>query len=189
VAKKVQGAEVKIVATYDDYQQFPDDGKRYEIIEGEVYVTPAPSADHQRVLRDLVLMVAPWVEKKKLGEIFFAPFDVVMDQTNVVQPDLVFIAKEHADRIAHGLTGSPELAVEILSPTTRKRDRTIKLRTYEQHGVGHLWLIDPESHDLEEYVLGKKKYSLATKLAGGAVFEPAVFPGLEVPLVGLWPKK
>jgi Uma2 family endonuclease len=190
VAKKdLPGAEVKVVFTYDDYLEFPPDGKRYEIIDGDVFVTPAPSFDHQHVGGKLYKILDDHVEKNELGEVVISPFDVVLDMTNVVQPDVVFIAKKHLKRIERDLKGPPDLAVEVLSPSTARHDRTLKLRAYERHGVPFLWFLDPKRRELEEHVLTKGRFRLAVKLEGGATFEPRVFPGLEIPLARVWPKK
>ncbi len=187
--KELPGTEVKVVFTYHDYLEFPPDGKRYEIIDGDVFVTPSPSFDHQRIVGNVYFVVRPHVEASDLGVVVLSPFDVVLDMTNVVQPDLVFIAKKNLKRVERDLKGPPDLAVEVLSPTTERHDRTLKLRAYEKHGVPHLWLLDPRTRSLEEYVLAKGKLRLNVKLTNGAMFEPKAFPDLVIPLAKVWPKK
>ncbi|MBN1960348.1 MAG: Uma2 family endonuclease [Deltaproteobacteria bacterium] len=103
-----------LILTYDDYLRFPNDGKRYEIFEGEVEMNPAPLVIHQRISRKLEFILLTYIEKNNLGEIFDAPVDVILSRTNVVQPDLVFVAKERSSIIAErGIFGAPDLVVEI----------------------------------------------------------------------------
>lgn len=187
--KDLPGAVSKVVVTYDDYVEFPDDGKRYEIIDGDVHVTPAPGPEHQKVVLKLAKVLDDHVESHDLGDIYIAPFDVVLDLTNVVQPDIIFVAKANAHRIGRALEGAPDLAVETLSPSTRRRDRTVKRLAYESHRVPYLWFVDPENRSVEELTLTKGKYRVTAKLEGAAVFEPRAFPGLEIPLAKVWPKK
>ena len=109
--------------TYEDYVLIPDDGRRHEIIDGEHYVNPAPNARHQRVLLRLAVALHNHIEPKQLGEVFVAPFDVVMSSFDVVQPDILFITAEHAAVITDkNLQGTPDLVVEILSPSNRQYD-------------------------------------------------------------------
>ena len=104
--------------TYDDYAALPDDGKRYEVIDGELLLVPAPNRRHQYVAMNLTLLLGPFVRLKKLGEIYFAPFDVVLSNTNIVQPDLIFISTERAGVLNEkNARGVPDLVVEILSPS------------------------------------------------------------------------
>ncbi|HZI79323.1 MAG TPA: Uma2 family endonuclease, partial [Vicinamibacterales bacterium] len=112
--------------TYDDFVLFPDDGLRHELIDGEHYVTPSPNTKHQLVLSNLHELIKPWLRTHAIGRVFFAPFDVVFSEINVVEPDLLYMSNERA---AHILTddnvqGVPELVVEVGSPSTRRRDET-----------------------------------------------------------------
>lgn len=130
--------------TYEDYKLLPEDS-RYEVIEGELMVTPAPNIRHQRVFRQLFVMLAVFVQSHELGEVLSAPTDVILSEHNVVQPDILFVAR---DRLAildptGGVRGAPDLAVEILSPGTASRDQVIKRKLYAQHGVHEYWVVDP----------------------------------------------
>src|SRR5690554_2681848 len=117
--------------TYDDYRHLPDDGKQYQIIRGELYMTPAPPTVHQRIARNLFLFMDDHVRKHKPGEILFSPVDVVLSMTDVVQPDIVFVAKERLNIIAEkNIVEAPDLVVEILSEHTGKIDRTKKMKLY-----------------------------------------------------------
>ena len=139
--------------TYDDFVQFPDDGGRHELIDGEHVVTPSPNMKHQAVLRNLAGLVWSYLRTHKVGQVFFAPFDVVFSEFDVVEPDLLFVSKERQSQIltAANVQGAPDLVVEIGSPSTRRRDEIVKRRLYEQFGVAEYWVVDPISGALHVY--------------------------------------
>jgi len=137
--------------TWQDVQQLPDDGNRYEAIEGELYVTPAPSRRHQTIAGRLYRLLADLLMDPGHGQLWFAPLGVEFPATGEgVQPDLVFVSNERRGVLApEGLRGAPDLVVEILSPTTSRRDRGIKLRLYERQGVREYWIVDPEAEAID----------------------------------------
>jgi Uma2 family endonuclease len=132
--------------THDDFLHFPDDGKRHEIIDGAHYVTPSPNTRHQRVVRRLLVSIDRYLEEHPgTGEVFGAPFDVVLSFHDVVEPDLVFIAADQRGVLtAQNVQGPPALLVEVLSKSTRKTDAQTKRRLFERTGVREFWLVDPE---------------------------------------------
>ena len=132
--------------TYDDFLLFPDDGKRHEIIDGVHYVTPSPNRRHQRLVGRLHLQIARHLEAHPgIGEVFLAPFDVVLSRFDVVEPDLLFIAGDQPEILtAQNVQGPPALVIEVLSKGTRKRDAQTKRRLFERTGVREYWLVDPE---------------------------------------------
>lgn len=175
------------VWTYEDYAALPDDGNRYEVIEGELVMAPAPRVDHQRCSFNLGLIIGPHVKSNGLGEVLAAPCDVVLDARNVLQPDLIFISRARSEVVTEkNLQGPPDLVVEILSPSSLRRDRIQKLRIYARHGVPHLWLLDAQAQTLEEFVLDGSTYRLTSVCEGNEVFRPAIFPCLEIPLKEVW---
>ena len=122
-----------------------------------------------------------------LGEVYVAPFDVILDPRTTVEPDLVFVAGERLDIIAErGVEGAPDLLVEVLSPGTARRDRVRKLNAYSRHGVRHYWLIDPEAKTVEAFELVDGAYRLAAAVGGDDELRPGVFPGLAISLPDLW---
>ncbi len=123
--------------TWQDVQHLPDDGHRHEAIEGELYVTPAPSSRHQRVAMRLTLALNRLLVDRGLGELFLAPIGVEFPDTQEgVQPDLVFVSRSRSGIIVEeGVRGAPDLVVEIVSPTTASRDRGVKRKLYERQGV------------------------------------------------------
>jgi Uma2 family endonuclease len=130
--------------TYEDYCLFPEDGQRHEILDGEHYVTPAPTLGHQGCSGNLHLIVAPFVREHRLGKVYYAPADVLLSVHDIAQPDLVFISNQRAGILTEAnVQGAPDLVIEILSRSTRRRDATLKRERYEQFGVGEYWLVDP----------------------------------------------
>ncbi len=132
--------------TYDDFLLLPDDGLRHEIIDGAHYVTPSPNQRHQELVARLHLSLGAFLEDRQdKGRLFLSPFDVVFSFHDVVEPDLVFVAPDQLDILtAKNIQGTPALVIEVLSPSTRKRDREVKRRLYARSGVREYWLVDPD---------------------------------------------
>ncbi len=173
--------------TYEDYCALPDDGLRYEIIEGRLAAEPSPRRAHQRAVLRLAARLDAHVCPRGLGEVFVAPFDVILGPRTVVVPDIVFVSAERSALLAErGVEGAPDLVVEVLSAGTRRRDRVAKMNAYARCGVRHYLVVDPEDRTLEALALGETGYSLVAALEGDDVFEPRLFPGLTVPLAELW---
>ena len=130
--------------TYEDYRTAPPD-KRYELLAGDLLLTPAPDLKHQDIQSRLGIRLGRFIEERALGKLFFAPCDVVLSDTDVVQPDLLFVSHDHAHLLIGGdnVRGAPDLVVEILSPATADRDRGYKRALYAKHGVTEYWLVDP----------------------------------------------
>ena len=172
----------KIKFTYIDYKNTPED-KRYELLDGELAVVPSPRTDHQRTLRKLGVRLEAFVEERGLGEIFFAPFDVVLSDTDVVQPDILFVSNERAGIVTEdNVQGAPDLVVEILSPSTAERDRTFKRSLYAQHGVREFWIVDTNAGRVEILTLGEQGFTLtATYNRDGELTSP-VLEGLRIKL-------
>jgi len=148
---RVRSYNVGIMAlssiTWQDVQQMPDDGKRYEAIKGDLYVTPAPTVRHQRVMLRLYRALYRLLEEPGYGEVFCAPLGVEFPATGEgVQPDLLFVSRERRGIIADAwLQGAPDIVAEVLSPSTSSRDRGIKRRLYERQGVVEYWIVDAEN--------------------------------------------
>lgn len=138
--------------TYIEYLTLSDDA-RYELIEGELHLTPTPPNRHQKSLIRLVARMLPFIEERDLGTVLMGPVDLVLAEDTVLQPDLLFIAREREGIIGEksGIFGAPDLVVEILSPSTAKRDLVTKKRLYDAHGVREYWIIDPEQNFIEVY--------------------------------------
>jgi Uma2 family endonuclease len=172
--------------TYDEFLLFPDDGKRHELIDGEHYVTPSPNIRHQRISKRLLVLIDTWLREHPLGEIFYAPLDVIFSNLDVVEPDLLYVSNESAAALLAGqhVTGTPDLVVEIASPGTRKRDETIKRRLYERSGVTEYWVIDPDIDLIRIYRRAGDRFARAVELSREAdeVLTTDLLPGLEIRL-------
>jgi Uma2 family endonuclease len=175
------------VLSYRDYWLAPNDGQRYEIIDGELYVSPSPFPIHQRVSRNLFRILDAHVTRRGLGEVFYAPIAVVLNKRSTVEPDLVFLASDHADFVQEkAIFGAPDLLVEVLSPSSGSQDRVIKKGLYERSGVAHYWIVDPRKQVLQAFRLDGGAYVLETEVTGRRTFRPSLFPGLTVRLADVW---
>jgi Uma2 family endonuclease len=182
---ELKATDPGVKLTYDDFVLFPDDGKRHELIDGEHYVTPSPGLKHQKVSGNLHLMIANWLEENAVGQIFYAPFDVVFSRFDVVEPDLLYMSNGRAADILTkaNVQGAPELVIEIGSPGTRKRDETIKRRLYERSGVSEYWFVDPEI-DVVRVYRNEKGFGRPLELSAeaGDVLTTPLLPDLSLPL-------
>ena len=159
--------EGKIVLTYEDYADLPNDGNRYEILEGELAVTPAPNTKHQTASGNLFFLLTQHIREKDLGKLFHAPVDLILESASVLQPDLLFVSKARQSIITErAIEGAPDLVVEILSPTTSRSDRVTKAQIYARHKVAAYWIVDPEQEAVEIYLLVMDSYRLETTLQG-----------------------
>lgn len=164
-----------------DLWRMPDDGNRYEIIDGEVFVTPAPFINHQEVLGNLYLSIRRHVQARRLGLVLFAPVGVVLEPLSGVEPDLIFVsAARRAIVQAKGIAGAPDLAVEILSASTAARDRGREKALYARTGVAHYWMIDPRKGTLVALRLTDDTYSVEAEVGPRGTFKPSLFPGLAI---------
>lgn len=172
--------------TYEDYCLLPNDGKRYEIVEGELLVTPAPLTCHQKVVLNLGSALLDFTKKHDLGEVYVAPVDVVLSPYDVVEPDILYVSKARLGIVTEkNLQGAPDLVVEVLSDSTARVDRTIKLKLYARFGVGEYWLIDPMRLSAEIYRLGSEGFELASQLQAHDALTSPLFPGFSLPLPSL----
>ena len=176
--------------TYEGLLQLPDDGRQHELIDGEHLVTPAPVPSHQTILWKLVAAFDRYLEANPIGRAFMAPLDVVLSDVDVVQPDLLYVARA---RVAGLVTethvaGAPDLVVEIESPSSRKRDETTKRHLFESYGVTEYWVIDPELQIVKVFRRREHRLSKVEELAAeaGDVLTTPLLPGLESALVGLF---
>jgi Uma2 family endonuclease len=140
--------------TYAEYARLPDDGNRYEVIGGELHVTPAPRPIHQEVLIALTVLLRDFAERHRLGWVLPAPIDVLFAEGEYVQPDIVFVRRERRGIITdRGIEGPPDLIVEVTSDSTARKDRGDRLRQYTRFAVPHYWIADPEARHVEVHGL------------------------------------
>ena len=168
--------------TYEDYLHFPED-KRYEIIDGEVHMVPSPGPYHQDISWRLELTISTFVEKNGLGKIYHAPLDVVFSETDVVQPDIMFISKERLNIITEkNVQGAPDLIVEIISPTSEYRDRVIKRKLYSKYEVKEYWLVDLEKKEVEVMSLKESGLETVKIYKKTDILESLVLKGIKIKL-------
>ena len=170
---------------YEDFARLPDDGQRYEILDGELYVTASPSLLHQRLSKRLQRRLEDYFEDRGLGEVFNAPIDLILAQHDIVVPDLVIVA-EPGQISARAIEGVPLMVVEILSPSTRGRDRGIKMRRYVALGVLHYWIVDPDARTIECWRLEGGEYHLVVNATVPDVLRHPDWPDLTIDLAALW---
>ncbi|HEX8154011.1 MAG TPA: Uma2 family endonuclease [Thermoanaerobaculia bacterium] len=176
------GAATKL--TYDDYAAI-DDGQRYELIEGELVLNPAPILKHQFVTGAIHAILRAHVRANGVGLVMIAPTDVVLAPENVLQPDVLFVSKARATILTRAnVQGAPDLVVETLSDGTRRRDENAKRRLYEQYGVAEYWVVDPEADTVRVFRCEGERFTLAAQLyaSNGDVLTTPLLPGLHVEL-------
>ncbi len=179
------GSELKRKLDYSDYVAAPDDGKRYELVQGDLFVTPSPSPLHQRVSRRLMRQLEDYFHRRALGEVFDAPIDLILTNHDVLVPDLLVVSEpKHITK--RGIEGPPLLIVEILSPSTRKQDRGVKARRYAELGVEHYWIVDPEKRCLECHRRAGRRFRPLHQAEGDTTLTHPDWDGLAIDLAALW---
>ncbi len=167
------------VWTYEDYLRLEDD-KRYEVINGRLYEMPAPTTEHQRILGKIYKAIDKFVESAGVGEVLISPVDVILSDTLIVQPDIVFVSEKRKGIVKERIFGPPDLAVEIVSPSSYYRDRYEKFVLYEKHGIKEYWIVLPGEKVIEVWCLKDGKYVLHSIAAGKGEVESCVLKGLKV---------
>jgi Uma2 family endonuclease len=167
--------------TYEDYAAIPEDGYRYEVIGGVLYMSPAPSMGHQRIVGWIFYYLVTHIDLAGLGCVYQAPTDVELGPRNVVQPDVFVVLKPHLDRQTPlRLIGAPDLVVEVASPSTTKRDRRDKRVAYASAGVLEYWIVDPKQETIEVLVLKGHFYRSLGSFSGRDTLPSQVIPDLPV---------
>ena len=179
--------DVRTVLTYEDYAALPNDGRRYEIHDGELSVTPTPTFRHQQIITRLLAILHGYVVAHDLGEVVPSPITVVLSETSVVEPDIVYIAKDRMGIVgARGtIDGAPTLAIEVLSPSTARLDRQTKKQLFERFGVTWYWIVDADARCIDVYQAVSGSYGPADR-RGGRLVDVPPFAGLTIDATALW---
>ncbi|MGZ8867924.1 MAG: Uma2 family endonuclease [Thermoanaerobaculia bacterium] len=169
--------------TYEDYLLLPDDGRRHELIDGEHYVSPSPNTQHQRISKRFTAALLA-CEDAGFGELFYAPYDVVLSIFDVVQPDVLFItpARAHIINDKHA-EGAPDLVIEILSDSNRQYDEQVKYKTYERLGVGEYWIADPFEKTVRVFRRTGERFA---RIAVGEIITTPLLPSFELRVADLF---
>jgi Uma2 family endonuclease len=182
----------RVALTYQDYVALPDDGKRYEIHDGELFEMAAPTSLHQILLLNLAVTLEAHVRARGLGLIMVAPLDVILSarptETTILRPDVVYLDNDGLETLRmRGVDGPPTLVIEIFSPSTAVIDRTRKRELYARYGVPYLWFVDPDRRKIEAHVLDAGAYRLARRVSGTEPVDLPPFTGLGLVPSSLWP--
>lgn len=174
--------------TYSEFMQaFPVTTQKMEIINKKLYIMPSPNRLHQKILRQLSIAFTLFTEKNDLGEVYFSPFDVKLDEENVVQPDILFIAKVHYDILTkQGASGTPDLVVEVLSPANYKAERERKKETYRKFGVTEYWEIQPKTQVVSVEILEENTYKLFSEAQEKGKVKSSILEGFEIEISTLF---
>jgi len=168
--------------TYDDYLKTPED-KRYELIQGELIMTPSPVTYHQWLSKNILYELEKLVREKKIGKVFDAPCDVYLDEENVLQPDILFISNERTAIIGEkNIQGAPDLVIEILSENTAYNDMVKKKKLYARFGVKEYWIVDPSEKTVEVFGNKGKVFVLEKTYAQNDTLQATSIEGLKIKL-------
>jgi Uma2 family endonuclease len=169
--------------TVAEYRNLPETGPRYQLIEGDLYMAPAPDRFHQDISRNLEVMLANYLSAHPIGVLYDAPFDVYLTDIDVFQPDLLIVLNENRRILTDaGAEGAPDFVVEILSAKTRQLDLVNKKRIYARMGVKELWIIDPDQREIVLYRFDQDPIEPVAKLRGQEEVKSPLLPGLAIPL-------
>ena len=174
------GEKTRLKLTYADYLTTPED-KRYELLDGELLMTPAPSEAHQRFQAELGYHLITFIKANGLGRIYYSPTDVVLSDIDVVQPDLLFVSNERMHIITPaGVQGAPDLVVEILSPATAERDKGYKRALYARHGVKEYWLVGTDAGAITVLLLREDGYEVIGTFGEGDTLSSPTLEGFSL---------
>lgn len=168
--------------TVHDYMQLPaDSGKKTELIEGDLFMSPSPNRFHQKILGRLFGPLWNYLQANPIGEVYAAPFDVTLTNLNVYQPDLCYFSQSRYTSLTeHGADGAPDLVVEILSPSSAKHDLGMKKEIYARTGVEEFWSVDPVKRTITVFQLGESSTAPRATLVEGKTLATPLLPGLKI---------
>lgn len=166
--------------------EMPESNQPMELWDGELTMSPAPSFFHQQIAFRFQKLLDEWVSNKRLGQVGGAPIDMVLSNRRATQPDVLFVGRERLGIIKEQVEGAADLVAEVVSPTSRQRDRIEKRDLYEQHGVQEYWLIDPEAQTVEVLHLEKGEYHLEGRWHPGEIAHSRLLAGFTVPVAALF---
>ena len=179
--------QVRPRVSYAELERWPDDGRRFELYDGELFEMPSPTLRHQTVVLNVASLLREYAGRHG-GRVVIAPFDIILTPYDVLQPDVVYFSPGRARRLTPEGRGTiaPDLAVEIVSPSTLQNDRGRKMDLLARHGVREYWLVDPVRHTLERYEPDRGLLTLASVIERCGTLESPFFPGLSVPGAGVF---
>ncbi len=173
--------------TYRDYANLPDDGIRYEVVDGVLYMTPSPGSEHQNAVGEIFVYLRQAVKLRKLGKVFLAPFDVELAPNVIVQPDIIVLLHSEEHKLAYNrIIGAPNLLVEVVSPGSVGYDRREKQNSYARAGVPEYWIVDPLAQNVELLLLENATYHSQGIFQGEASLPSRTIPDFSVPVANFF---
>ncbi len=179
---------VKPRVRYADLERWPEDGRRYELYDGEVRVVPSPLPVHQ-IVAQAIYEVFRIYERAHGGRSLVSPIDIIFSDYDVIQPDVVFFqaSRRHLVRLDAPIRHHPDIAAEVLSPSTRAIDRGRKMQMFARYGVPEYWIVDPDEQRIEVHALGSDGYAVAQIATGADEVRSAILPGLTFVASSVFP--
>lgn len=175
--------------TYEEYRALPETGPRYQLVDGDLLMSPAPTFWHQELIARLFWEVRGFVEQHRLGKALCAPLDVILSDEDVFQPDIVFVSvKRKSAIVPEGIRGTPDLCVEVLSPSSRDLDLKTKRRLYARYGLPELWIVDPDANTLQVFRLQEDPNNAAAVLTSKDTLTTSLLPEFSMKLDKLFAK-
>ncbi len=171
--------------TVEDFMKLPE-GTLAELIDGEIFMTPGPRVPHQKAVLNLAAEIRAFARPRKLGDVFVSPMDVYLPSGDIVEPDLVFVRRDHSSIIQDWVRGVPDLLVEVLSPSHPERDLIVKRELYARNGVGEYWIVDPDDRSVQLLKLSGNRYQPAGYKKGAQTLVTELLPGLELTVENLF---
>jgi Uma2 family endonuclease len=171
----------EVLFTAEDYKNLPETGPRYQLVQGDLIVAPAPNRYHQEISGNLEFIFRAYLKEHPIGKVYHAPFDVYLDEHNIFQPDILFVSKERSGILTRqGAEGAPDLIIEILSPSSARLDLDRKRKVYARHGVIELWIIVPETRQVQVYRLQEQPNRPSAIYERTDAFESPLLPALRL---------
>jgi Uma2 family endonuclease len=175
------GQAESLMITVHEYMAMPEGSPYHQLIEGELFMSPSPNWRHQKISRNIERILERYLEKQDLGELFHAPMDVILNETNVYQPDVLFFTYKGNARLGERcVEGAPDFVVEILSESTAHLDRDRKRKIYAQRGVKELWFVDPQEKQIIVFDLQKSAKAPVGTYGIADAFNPQTFAALTI---------
>ena len=166
--------------TEEDYFKLPETNRIIELSRGRLIISPSPTLKHQRISLNLLIFLVNYVRLHNLGEAVAAPMDVRLWEDNIREPDIIFVSNEHSDRLNNKCLGVPDLVMEIISESNKKRDLDEKFNDYEMAGVQEYWIVNPFQQTIEVFTLENGSYVLFGKWGTGEIAHSKLLSGFQV---------
>jgi Uma2 family endonuclease len=169
--------------TYEEYRNLPETGPRYQLIDGELILSPSPNRRHQQIVARIFFAIFGYLKVHRIGEVYIAPLDVILSNWDAPQPDLIYVSEGRKNvLVPEGISGAPDLCVEVLSPSSRRLDLGRKRALYARHGVREYWVVDPERNTVDVDRFEKDSTSPVEKLEAGGTLKTDLLPGFSLSL-------